>query len=265
MRVIIQKDYESISKWAAEHVIEKINRFNPTAENPFVLGLPTGSTPVGMYRNLVKAYKEGRVSFKNVVTFNMDEYVGLPESHEQSYHYFMFDNLFNHIDCPKENIHILNGNAENLEEECQNYERQIAEYGGIHLFIGGIGPDGHIAFNEPGSSFASRTRIKTLTTDTVIANSRFFDNDVNKVPKHALTVGVSTIMSADEVMILCNGHNKARALQAVVEGSITQMWTISCLQMHRRGIVVCDEASTDELKVSTYKYFKDIEKEAIID
>ena len=183
MRVIIQKDYESISKWAAEHVIEKINRFNPTAENPFVLGLPTGSTPVGMYRNLVKAYKEGRVSFKHVVTFNMDEYVGLPESHEQSYHYFMFDNLFNHIDCPKENIHILNGNAENLEEECQNYERQIAEYGGIHLFIGGIGPDGHIAFNEPGSSFASRTRIKTLTTDTVIANSRFFDNDVNKVPK----------------------------------------------------------------------------------
>ena len=265
MRVIIQKDYESISKWAAEHVIEKINRFNPTAENPFVLGLPTGSTPVGMYRNLVKAYKEGRVSFKNVVTFNMDEYVGLPENHEQSYHYFMFDNLFNHIDCPKENIHILNGNAENLEEECQNYERQIAEYGGIHLFIGGIGPDGHIAFNEPGSSFASRTRIKTLTTDTVIANSRFFDNDVNKVPKHALTVGVSTIMSADEVMILCNGHNKARALQAVVEGSITQIWTISCLQMHRHGIVVCDEASTDELKVSTYKYFKDIEKEAIID
>lgn len=263
MRVIIQNNYEAVSRWAAEHVIEKINKFHPTSENPFILGLPTGSTPIGMYKNLVKAYEEGRVSFKNVVTFNMDEYVGLSESHPQSYHYFMHENLFDHIDCPKENIHILNGNADDLEAECANYEREIAKFGGIHLFIGGIGPDGHIAFNEPGSSFGSRTRIKTLTTDTIIANSRFFDNDVAKVPRLALTVGVSTIMSADEVMILCNGHNKARALQAVVEGSITQMWTISCLQLHQHGIVVCDEPATDELKVSTYKYFKDIEKDAI--
>ena len=212
MRVIIQNNYEALSKWAAEHVIARINQFNPTPEKPFVLGLPTGSTPIGMYRNLVKAYKEGRVSFKNVVTFNMDEYVGLPESHPQSYHYFMFDNLFNHIDCPKENIHILNGNATDLQAECESYEEKIKAIGGIHLFIGGIGPDGHIAFNEPGSSFASRTRIKTLTSDTIIANSRFFENDINKVPKMALTVGVETIMSADEVMILCNGHQKARAL-----------------------------------------------------
>ena len=211
MRVIIQNNYEALSKWAAEHVIARINQFNPTPEKPFVLGLPTGSTPIGMYRNLVKAYKEGRVSFKNVVTFNMDEYVGLPESHPQSYHYFMFDNLFNHIDCPKENIHILNGNATDLQAECESYEEKIKAIGGIHLFIGGIGPDGHIAFNEPGSSFASRTRIKTLTSDTIIANSRFFENDINKVPKMALTVGVETIMSADEVMILCNGHQKARA------------------------------------------------------
>ena len=253
-----------MSKWAAEHVIARINSFRPTAERPFVLGLPTGSTPVGMYKNLVKAYKEGRVSFKNVVTFNMDEYVGLPEEHPQSYHYFMNDNLFSHVDCPKENIHILNGNAPDLQEECANYEKQIQEFGGIHLFIGGIGPDGHVAFNEPGSSFASRTRVKTLTYDTQVANSRFFDNDINQVPKLALTVGVQTIMSADEVLILCNGHNKARALQAVVEGSITQMWTISSLQLHRHGIVVCDEAATDELKVSTYKYFKDIEKDAIL-
>ncbi|MBQ8099416.1 MAG: glucosamine-6-phosphate deaminase [Bacteroidaceae bacterium] len=264
MRVIIQNNYEAMSKWAAEHVIARINSFRPTAERPFVLGLPTGSTPVGMYKNLVKAYKEGRVSFKNVVTFNMDEYVGLPEEHPQSYHYFMNDNLFSHVDCPKENIHILNGNAPDLQEECANYEKQIQEFGGIHLFIGGIGPDGHVAFNEPGSSFASRTRVKTLTYDTQVANSRFFDNDINQVPKLALTVGVQTIMSADEVLILCNGHNKARALQAVVEGSITQMWTISSLQLHRHGIVVCDEAATDELKVSTYKYFKDIEKDAIL-
>ena len=263
MRVIIQNDYDAMSRWAAEHVIEKINHFQPTAERPFVLGLPTGGTPVGMYRNLVRAVAEGRVSFKNVVTFNMDEYVGLPESHEQSYHYFMHDNLFDHIDCPAENIHILNGNAPDLIAECEAYERKIAEIGGIHLFIGGIGPDGHIAFNEPGSSFASRTRIKTLTTDTRIANSRFFEGDINKVPALALTVGVQTIMSADEVMILCNGHGKARALQAVVEGPVTQMWTISALQLHQHGIVVADEAATAELKVSTYKYFKDIEKDQI--
>ena len=213
-----------------------------------------------MYKELVKACKEGRVSFKNVVTFNMDEYCGLPESHPESYHSFMANNLFNHIDCPKENIHILNGNAENLDEECARYEEMIRQAGGVDLFLGGIGPDGHIAFNEPCSSLSSRTRIKTLTSDTIIANSRFFDNDVNKVPKNALTVGVGTVLDAREVLILVNGHNKARALQAAVEGPVTQMWTISALQLHQHGIIVCDEAATDELKVGTYKYFKDIER-----
>ena len=191
----------------------------------------------------------------------MDEYVGLPESHPESYHSFMYNNFFNHIDIPRENIHILNGNAKDLEAECADYEKLIASYGGIHLFVGGIGPDGHIAFNEPGSSLTSRTRIKTLTTDTIVANSRFFDNDTAKVPKTALTVGVGTVMDAQEVMILCNGHNKARALQHAIEGSVTQMWTISALQLHRHGIIVCDEAATDELKVGTYRYFKDIERE----
>lgn len=260
MRVIIKDNYTQVSKWAAEHVIEKINSFKPTKEKPFVLGLPTGSTPIGMYMNLVKAYQEGRVSFKNVVTFNMDEYVGLAPTHDQSYHYFMHSNLFDHIDCPAENIHILNGLAKDLEAECEAYEAEIEKFGGIHLFIGGIGPDGHIAFNEPGSSFSSRTRIKTLTTDTIIANSRFFENDVNKVPKLALTVGIATVMSAEEVMILANGHNKARAMQQVVEGAISQMWPISCLQNHRHGILVTDEAACAELKVATYRYFKDIEK-----
>ena len=252
MRVIIESDYQSLSAWAANYVARRINEFNPTEECPFVLGLPTGSSPLGMYRALIELNKQGVVSFKNVVTFNMDEYVGLPESHPESYHSFMFNNFFNHIDIPKENIHILNGNAEDLEAECENYEKQIAAYGGIDLFLGGIGPDGHIAFNEPGSSLTSRTRVKTLTTDTIVANSRFFDNDVNKVPK--------TAMDAKEVLILCNGHNKARALQHAVEGGVTQMWTISALQMHRHGIIVCDEAVTDELKVGTYKYFKDIER-----
>ena len=261
MRVIIEPDYEQLSRWAAEYVIKRINDFNPTPEHKFVLGLPTGSSPVGMYKNLVKANKEGRVSFKNVLTFNMDEYVGLPEEHPESYHSFMATNLFNHIDCPKENIHILNGNAEDLEAECAHYEEMIADAGGIDLFIGGIGPDGHIAFNEPFSSLASRTRQKTLTTDTIIANSRFFEGDVNKVPKTALTVGVGTVMDAREVMILVNGHAKTRALQAAIEGPVCQAWTISALQEHQHGIIVCDEAATDELKVATYKYFKDIEKD----
>ena len=261
MRVIIEADYQSLSQWAANYVVSKINKANPTAEKPFVLGLPTGSSPLGMYKALIQAYKDGKVSFKNVVTFNMDEYVGLPESHPESYHSFMFNNFFNHIDIEKNNIHILNGNAEDLEAECANYEKQIVDFGGIDLFLGGIGPDGHIAFNEPGSSLSSRTRQKTLTTDTIIANSRFFDNDVNKVPKTSLTVGVGTVLSAREVMIIVNGHNKARALYHAVEGPVMQMWTISALQMHEKGIIVCDDAATAELKVGTYRYFKDIEAE----
>ena len=260
MRLIIENDYKAMSKWAAEHVINRINEFNPTPEHKFVLGLPTGSSPEGMYAELVSACKDGKVSFKNVLTFNMDEYVGLPESHPESYHSFMARNLFDHIDCPKENIHILNGNAKDLQKECAEYEEKIRAAGGIDLFLGGIGPDGHIAFNEPGSSLSSRTRMKTLTTDTIIANSRFFEGDIKKVPMYALTVGVGTVMDAREVMILVNGHHKARALQAAVEGSITQMWTISALQMHQHGIIVCDEAACDELKVGTYKYFKDIER-----
>lgn len=260
MRVIIRNNYENMSKWTADYIVEKINNFNPSAERPFVMGLPTGSTPLGTYKELIQRYKDGKVSFKNVVTFNMDEYVGLPEEHPESYHSFMFNNFFNHIDIPKENINILNGNAANLEEECQRYEVKIRSYGGIHLFMGGIGPDGHIAFNEPGSSLTSRTRKKNLTTDTIIANSRFFDNDINKVPKTALTVGVGTVMDAKEVIILVNGHNKARALYHAIEGSVNHMWTVSILQTHPKGIIVCDDAATDELKVGTVNYFKDIEK-----
>lgn len=260
MRLIIEPNYDKLSKWAANYVASKINAAKPTANKPFVLGCPTGSSPLGMYKELINLNKAGKVSFKNVVTFNMDEYVGLPENHPQSYHSFMFSNFFNHIDIKKENIHILNGNAKDLEKECADYEKAIESFGGVDLFMGGIGPDGHIAFNEPGSSLSSRTRVKTLTTDTIIANSRFFENDINKVPKTALTVGVGTILAAKEVLIVVNGHNKARALKHAVEGSITQMWTISALQMHQHGIIVCDEAATDELKVSTYRYFKDIEK-----
>ena len=261
MRVIIQQDYAQLSKWAAEYVAAKINAAEPTPEKHFKFGCPTGRSPLGLYRNLIELYKEGKVSFENVITFNMDEYVGLPEEHPESYHSFMWTNFFSHIDIKKENVHILNGNAEDLEAECAAYEQAIADAGGIDLFMGGIGPDGHIAFTEPFSSLTSRTRIKSLTTDTIIANSRFFDNDVNKVPKTALTVGVGTVMDAKEVLIVCNGHGKARALQHAIEGAVSQEWTISALQLHPHAIIVCDEAATDELKHGTYKYFKDIEKD----
>ena len=261
MRLIIQPNYEKLSAWAAHYIVNKINAFNPTENKPFVLGLPTGSSPLGTYKELISLYQQGKVSFRNVVTFNMDEYVDIPEDHSQSYHSFMHTNFFRHIDIQSHNIHILNGNAPDLQKECLDYEEAIRRVGGINLFMGGIGPDGHIAFNEPGSSLSSRTRVKTLTTDTLIANARFFDNNMNLVPKTALTVGVGTVMDAAEVLILVNGHNKARALYHAVEGSITQMWTISALQMHPKGIIVCDEAATVELRVGTVNYFKDIEKD----
>ena len=260
MRVIIEPNYEEMSRWAAEYVAGKINAANPTPEKPFVLGCPTGSSPLGLYRKLIEMNKAGKVSCQNVVTFNMDEYVALPEDHPESYHSFMWNNFFNHIDIKKENVHILNGNAPDLIAECDAYEKAIEAVGGIDLFMGGIGPDGHIAFNEPFSSLGSKTRIKTLAHDTIIANSRFFGNDVTKVPKQALTVGVGTVMAAREVMIVANGHNKARALKHAIELPISHVWTISAIQMHQHAIIVCDEEATDELMASTHKYFMEKEK-----
>lgn len=260
MRVIIEPDYASLSRWAANYVAGKIIAANPTPEKPFVLGCPTGSSPLGLYRELAEMNKRGTISFQNVVTFNMDEYVNLPEHHPESYHSFMWKNFFSHIDIKPENVHILNGNAPDLVAECENYERLIAEAGGIDLFMGGIGPDGHLAFNEPGSSLTSRTRVKTLTTDTIHANSRFFNGDLTLVPKQALTVGIGTVMDAKEVLLVCNGHNKARALKHCIDGDISHKWTSSMLQMHPHAIVVCDEAACDELTVGTYKYYLDKER-----
>jgi glucosamine-6-phosphate deaminase len=261
LRLLIHKNYERASRWAAGYIAEKINSYNK--EKPFILGLPTGSSPLGIYKEFVRMNKEGKLSFKNVRTFNMDEYIGLPENHPQSYHYFMMENLFNHIDIDRRHIHILDGMAKDPEKECKLYEEAIAAENGIELFLGGMGGDGHIAFNEPGSSLASRTRIKTLTEETKIANARFFDGDSAKVPGTALTVGVGTVMDAREVMIIVNGRSKARALAAVVEEGVNHMWTLSCLQMHPKAIIVCDEDAAEELKVGTVRYFKDIEKENI--
>lgn len=260
MRVIIQKNYEDCSSWTANYICKKINEFKPTAEKPFVLGLPTGSTPIGVYKNLIAKNKAGEVSFKNVVTFNMDEYVGLSPEHPQSYHYFMMENFFNHIDIDLKNVHILDGLAKDKIAECEQYEKAIRSFGKINLFLGGIGADGHIAFNEPCSSLNSRTREKTLTEDTILMNSRFFDGDTNLVPKTALTVGIATITDAEEVIIMATGYSKARAIHHAIEEGVNHMWTVSALQLHPKSIIVCDEPATDELQVKTVRYFLDIEK-----
>jgi glucosamine-6-phosphate deaminase len=186
----------------------------------------------------------------------MDEYVGLSETHPESYHSFMYNHFFKHVDIPADNINILDGNANDLQQECDNYEAKIASYGGIELFLGGIGPDGHIAFNEPGSSLASLTRVKTLAYDTIVANSRFFNNDISKVPKMALTVGVKTVMDAREVLIIISGIHKSVALAKCIEEGINHMWTVSAIQNHPRAAICCDEDATMELRVKTVKYFK---------
>ena len=258
MRVVIQENYDNMSKWTADYIAAKIKAHKE--DRPFVLGLPTGSSPIGVYNELVRMNKAGEITFGNVVTFNMDEYLGLPKEHDQSYWYFMHYYLFDHIDIPRENINILNGLAEDPEAECARYEEKIASYGGIDLFMGGIGVDGHIAFNEPFTSLTSRTGVRNLTTDTRIVNSRFFGNDPEAVPSQALSVGVGTVTDSREVLILINGHNKARALAATVEGNVSHKWTCSALQMHNGAIIACDEAACGELTVDTYKYFLDIEK-----
>jgi len=259
MRVVIQENYDNMCKWAADYIAAKINSHKEN--RPFVLGLPTGSSPIGVYKELIKKNKAGEVSFENVVTFNMDEYLGLPKEHDQSYWYFMHDNFFNHIEIPAENINILNGMTDDPEAECARYEEKIASYGGIDLFMGGIGVDGHLAFNEPFTSLTSRTGVRDLTTDTRIVNSRFFDNDPEKVPSKALSVGIGTVTDSKEVLVLINGHNKARALAAVVEGNVSHKWTCSALQMHNCAIIACDEEACGEITVDTYKYFLDIERE----
>ena len=245
-------------------IIAQIKNKEQHTSSPFVLGLPTGSTPLETYKELIRRHKTGEVSFKNVITFNMDEYVGLPEEHPESYHSFMWNNFFKHVDIRPENVNILDGNADDLAKECADYEARIVEAGGIDLFMGGVGEDGHIAFNEPFSSLNSRTRLKTLTQDTIQVNARFFGGDISLVPKTALTVGVGTVLSAKKVLILATGHKKARAVRHGVEGSYNHQWTISALQVHPNGILVCDDPAAEELRVATYRYFKDIERENLI-
>jgi len=267
MRLLIHRDYENVCRWTADYIVQRINAYAPAGvpgpARPFVLGLPTGSTPLGVYRQLITAYKEKKISFSRVITFNMDEYLGLSPDHPQSYRRFMEDNFFSAVDIVKENTHVPDGMTQDPAGECKAYEEAIKAAGGVELFMGGIGSDGHIAFNEPGSSLNSRTRVMTLTAETRAANARFFGGDPQKVPARALTVGIGTVMDAREVIIIATGRQKARAIQAAVEGGVSHWCPLSCLQTHPSAIIVCDEEAAEELKYGTVQYFKAIEKSEI--
>ena len=215
MQVIITEDYAEMGRVAAQVVADLLNR-KPNA----VLGLPTGSTPVGLYQELIRLHREEHLDFSQVTTFNLDEYVGLPPQHSQSYHYFMWENLFKDINIPRHAIHVPSGTATNHGAYCQWYEDEIERVGGIDLQVLGIGGDGHIAFNEPGSSLGSRTRLKTLTEQTIQDNARFFD-DESEVPRYAITMGIGTIMDSHQVILLANKESKAEAIARTVEGPIT--------------------------------------------
>ena len=260
MKVIIRDKGEEASLWVAHRIAEAINAKAKITDKPFVLGLCTGSTPIRTYAELGRMVKAGEVSFRNVISFNMDEYVGLPVEHPESYHSFMHRQLFDLIDEPAQNIHILNGNAPDLDAECDAFEKAIVAAGGIDLFFGGIGEDGHIAFNEPFSSLQSRTRVVSLTEDTIRVNSRFFNTDPNQVPKQALSVGVATVLDSKEVVILAIGPKKARAVAAAIEGPMTHYNTVSSLQNHPDGVLVLDDAAATELRVSSYRYFREVYK-----
>lgn len=259
MLVIVKEDYDAMSKEAAKIVADRIRK-----KPNLVLGLATGSTPIGLYKELIRMHKEEGLDFSKVVTFNLDEYIGLPPEHDQSYHYFMWENLFKHININPANVHIPQGmfgdvkitpyeTDPKIEAYCQWYEDQIKKYGGIDLQILGIGANGHIAFNEPGSSLGSRTRIKTLTEKTRQDNSRFFKS-IDEVPKYAITMGIGTIMEAKEVILLANGENKADAVKAAVEGPITAMCPASMLQMHRKAIIIVDKKAASKLSAEFIYY-----------
>ena len=246
MEVIICKTYDSMSRAAAQVVAQVLNE-KPNA----VLGMATGSTPLGLYQELVRMHHEESLDFSQVTTFNLDEYVGLPTTHEQSYHYFMHENFFKHVNIPKQNIHIPSGTTSNYRAFCQWYEKRIEECGGIDVQILGIGSDGHIAFNEPGSSLSSRTRLKTLAKQTIDDNARFFSSR-EQVPVYAITMGVGTIMEARKLLLLANGAKKADAVAAAVEGPVSSMVTASALQMHEDATVFADDPASSKLKMREY-------------
>lgn len=247
MEIIIKKDAASGSVAAAK-VIARIVREKPNA----VLGLATGSTPLPLYGELIRMHKEEGLDFSQVSTFNLDEYIGLERDHSQSYYTFMWENLFSHINIKPENVNIPDGMATDVPAFCAEYERKIVAAGGIDVQVLGIGSDGHVGFNEPTSSFASRTRIKTLTRQTVADNARFFDGDESQVPIHCITMGIGTIMDARMNLMLAFGEGKAAAVAASVEGPVSSMMPASILQHHANAKVFIDEAAATQLELVDY-------------
>lgn len=247
MEIIIQQNKQTASV-AAARVVARLVREKPDA----VLGLATGSTPLPLYAELIRMHREEGLDFSAVTTFNLDEYVGLEADHEQSYHSFMWQNFFSHININPNKIHIPDGMTTDVPACCAAYEQAIVDAGGIDLQILGIGSDGHIGFNEPTSSFASRTRIKTLTQETVADNARFFDGDESKVPRHCITMGIGTIMAARSNIMLAFGEGKAEAIAAMVEGPVAAMVPASILQHHRNAKVFIDDAAATQLKRADY-------------
>ena len=241
MLVIVQDSYESMCREAARFVADRLRK-----KPNLVLGLATGSTPLGMYKELIRMHKEEGLDFSKVTTFNLDEYVGLPPSHNQSYHYFMHENLFKHINIDPRFIHVPLGMAKDIDLFCEWYEKRIVECGGIDVQVLGIGANGHIAFNEPGSSLGSRTRIKTLTGTTRVDNARFFSSK-EEVPRYAITMGVGTIMDARELVLLANKPAKADAVKAAVEGPMTAMCPASIIQLHQKAFVFVDKDAASKL------------------
>lgn len=246
MRVIIRPDHNELSRTGAQ-IIERLVRKKPEC----VLGLATGSTPEGTYQELVRMHREEGLDFSGVTTFNLDEYLTLDPGHTQSYHFFMQENLFKHINIDPSRVNIPDGLAKDLPSECRDYEWKVRRAGGIDLQLLGLGRDGHIGFNEPSSSLGSRTRVKTLTPETIEDNSRFFESG-EEVPHFALTMGVGTIMDAREILLLASGSSKSEALRATIEGPVSAEFTASVLQLHPKVTIVADEAAAALLKRREY-------------
>jgi glucosamine-6-phosphate deaminase len=249
MQVIVKKDYDEMSKLAAQ-MFARVVRNNPRC----VLGLATGSTPLGTYKELIRMHKEEGLDFSQVVTFNLDEYVGLNHEHDQSYWYFMYNNLFKHINIRIENVHVPTGDAEDIEAMCCEYENMIEDFGGIDIQLLGIGGNGHIAFNEPGTAISSRTSWVALTETTIADNARFFKS-ANEVPRFAVSMGMGTILEAREVILLANKESKADAIAKSVEGPITAMVPASALQLHGNCTFITDAPAASKL---TRKYGSEI-------
>jgi glucosamine-6-phosphate deaminase len=250
--VIIEPDAEAASRRAAKAIADLV-RSKPDC----VLGLATGSTPLGIYRELAGLHQEESLDFSAVTTFNLDEYVGLEPSHPQSYRFFMERNLFDHINIQRSRIHVPDGRALDFELFCRSYEDRIRAAGGIDLQLLGIGTDGHIAFNEPGSSLGSRTRLKTLASETIQDNARFFGSP-DKVPRLAVTMGVGTILEARRCLLVAFGPAKADAIQKTIEGPVTSQVTASALQLHRDVMVVLDEGAASLLR--RCEYYREVER-----